>query len=268
MTIRRSILAALLSIALAACADTTPTRFDGGVPDAAPMDAAVDTALDATADVQMDAPADAIGADGGALPGFGAIAGPCAMITAELTTPTSSYFLNRLDFGADPYDDPADLERLTAGGQEILAEGTAGGSSGLSEAFAYEVLARCEGATLVKTETEIVYDTAGALTDILVEIDGVRLGVSVTRAFVFPPTDPFTVAIATERLTGKLSGVLESSENVSEEDAWTKQILLIVAYADMHAESLMTAYGSLDPSLTADTIVYVVVTDGMDEPLY
>ena len=37
------------------------------------------------------------------------------------------------------------------------ADGTAGGSSGLSEALAYEVLARCEGASmLVASETEVM----------------------------------------------------------------------------------------------------------------
>ncbi len=41
-----------------------------------------------------------------------------------------------------------------------------------------------------------------------------------------------------------------------------------MAYADMHAESLETAWDSLDATLTADTIVYVVVTDGRDDPLY
>ncbi len=130
------------------------------------------------------------------------------------------------------------------------------------------MLARCEGASLRETETEIVYDTMGDLTDMVVEIEGVRLGVSVTRAFVFPPSDPYTVAIATDLLNDKLMGVLESSANVSAEDAWAKQILVVVAYADMHAGSIMTAYEALDSGVKADTIVYVVVTDGMDEPLY
>jgi hypothetical protein len=75
----------------------------------------------------------------------------------------------------------ADPVGVSAGAQEILAEGTAGGSSGYSEAFAFEVLHRCEGAELIKSETEIVYDTPGALTDILVRIDGMPVGVSVTR---------------------------------------------------------------------------------------
>ena len=37
-----------------------------------------------------------------------------------------------------------------------------------SEVFAYEWLARCEQATLLKTETEIVYDVVGKKADILV----------------------------------------------------------------------------------------------------
>ncbi len=250
---------------LGACGDDSAR--DAAVADSAMADSQVDAAPDGGADAAPDSQADAA-ADAGASLGFGHIAGPCAMITGEVTSPSPSYFLNRLDFADDPFDDPEDLPFLTDGGREILAEGTAGGSSGVSEAFAYEVLARCEGASLLKTETEIVYTGTGKITDMLVEIDGIKVGVSVTRAFVFPATDPFTVAIARERLTDKLSDVLLSSAQVAPEDAWVKQILVIMAYGEMHAASLMTAWGALDAAVTADTIVYVVITDGMDEPVY
>src|SRR5207237_10433248 len=70
------------------------------------------------------------------------------------------------------YNDPADRPLLTPGGKIIVETPNAGGSSIYSEVFAFEQLARCEMAGLLKTETQIVYDTAGKITDILVTIDG------------------------------------------------------------------------------------------------
>ncbi len=271
---------ALLAILLACGGDSTPA--DGG-PDAA-LDAEFDAGSDAGSDAGLDAGFDAgldagfdAGSDAGLdagmdastpAPGFGVIAGPCPMVLGELAADAPSFFRNRLDFGEDPFDVPDDVSRLTPGGQEIWMEGTLGGSSGESEVFAYEILSRCEGATLLKSESEITYAVEGAKTDILVDFAGTPIGVSVTRAFVFPPTDPYTVDIARDLLTRKLTDILESSANVAPSDRWQKQILVVMAYADMHAESIMSAWAGLDPSVTADTIVYVVVTDGMDEPLY
>ena len=168
---------------------------------------------------------------------------------------------------ADPYDD-ADLARLTAGGREIIADGNAGGSSIMSEVFAFEVLARCELATLVKTETEVVYDTQGKITDLLVEIDGQKVGVSVTRAVGFPFDDPYTVEKATAILEKKLADIQVSTANVSDGDRWVKQILHIIAYADAHVTSIETAWNALDSGLRGDTIILVTVSDGDDAFIY
>ncbi|NIS34973.1 MAG: hypothetical protein GWO04_35775, partial [Actinobacteria bacterium] len=73
------------------------------------FDAAPDATTDGASDAVADAPVDATSDTGGAGGGFGTIAGPCAMIHGELGTTTPSYFSNRLDFGADPFDDPEDL---------------------------------------------------------------------------------------------------------------------------------------------------------------
>lgn len=239
------------------------SRFDGGIdaPDDSGLDAPIDSPID-------DAGADAV--DAMADMGFGEIDGPCPLILDELTSGSGAYFFTRLDFADDPFDDPEDTDQLTEGGQEILAEGTLGGSSGISEVFAYEVLERCEGASLVKSETEIEYmpDTSGPSTDILVGFDATRIGVSVTRAVGFPRDDPYSVAQATTLLEDKLGDILLSSARVSAADAWVKQILVVMAYEDMHAESLQAAWLTIDPDVRADTLVYVVVTDGMDGPIY
>ena len=228
-------------------------------------------AVDAGA-VRLDAGVEDAGrVDGGgsvAAPGFGTISGDCGEVSAELSDAAPSLFENHIDFANDPFDLNTDLSQLTIGGQEIIADGNAGGSSVLSEVFSYEVLARCEGALLLKTETEVRYDQAGKITDLLVEIDGEKVGVSVTRAVGFPRDAPYTIEQARALLEDKLSDILISSANVSAEDAWVKQVLHVVAYAEQHAESVRAAWAQVDSTVRADTIVLVTVTDGDDAFIY
>jgi len=201
------------------------------------------------------------------LDGFGAISGTCGVLDDELTSSQSTFLTNAIDFGLDPYD-PADFALLSPGGQEIINDGNAGGNSLLSEVFAYEVLHRCELAQLLKTETEIVYDTTGTITDFLVNINGMQVGVSVVRAVGWPREDPYTVTQAQAILQDKLSGVLASSANVSAGDRWVKQILHVIAYAPEHVASLQAAYDLLDAATKADTIVLVTISNGEDIFLY
>lgn len=203
------------------------------------------------------------------LPGFGAIAGDCGVLDdAAWGSSAPAFFVNHLDFKDDPYDEE-DYELLSAGGQKILDDGNAGGSSIASELFAYEVLHRCELATLLKTETEILYtDEEGKITDLLVWLDERNVGVSVTRAVGWPQDAPYTSEQATELLAGKLQGVLDSSANVAPQDAWARQILHILAFGDAHATRLEAAWQSLDEALRADTFVIVTVTDGDDGFIY
>ena len=201
--------------------------------------------------------------------GFGVISGSCGVIDAALRQqPEPILIQNAIDFDDDPYDD-VDYEELTDGGREIISDGNAGGSSLYSEVFAFEVLTRCVGAVLLKTETEILYeDPQGKMTDLLVSLDGVQVGVSVTRAVGFPREDPYTVEQAQGLLEQKLDGILASSANVTDADGWDKQILHIIAYAPEHAESLRAAFELVDPAVQSNTIVYVTVSDGEDSFLY
>jgi hypothetical protein len=187
----------------------------------------------------------------------------------ELTSAEPAVFLNSLDFGTDPYDDPADRTLLTDGGERMAGTPNAGGSSLLSEVFALEVLARCEGATLLKTETEIDYDAAGTkITDMLVQIDGEKIGVSVVRAFHYPPSEPYPPADAETLLTRKLTDIQESSAHVVEADRWRKQILAVLAYDEPTADVWNTVLPTLSTDVRGDTIVLVTVTDGADDPIY
>jgi hypothetical protein len=260
------------------------TVVDAGHEDAGHEDAGSDAAA-----TDASTPDDAAAPDGGApddggpteagppddagvtvpLPGFGTITGSCGVLDGtELTDGTSYFVENHLDFGTDPYD-AADLSRLTVGGQKIVTDPNAGGSSKLSEAFAVEVLTRCELASLLKTEMEIVYtDPAGKLTDELVQIQGYKIGVSVTRAVGYPFDAPYTVAQAKALLDKKLQGVLDSTANVSTADRWQKQILFVLAYAQEHADAIQAAYQQEPDALKSSTILYVTVTDGADAPIY
>ena len=246
-----------------------PARLDLGAPEMSATDMrALDTptdARDAGADMRAGAPP------------LGELRGECGVLDEELTDEQSVLFRNVIDFGQDPYD-PGERGRLSPGAREILDKGNAGGSSLLSEVFAYEVLWRCEGATLQKTETEVLYidpvtgeETTmpmGSITDLVVEIDGERLGVSVVRALAFPFEDPYPRAEADRILRDKLEGIHESSRLVAPQDAWTKQILSVIAYTPQHADQIQASYMEMSEELRADTILYVTASEGDDGFLY
>ena len=84
----------------------------------------------------------------------------------------------------------------------------------------------------------------------------------------FPREDPYTKDDARALLDQKLQGVLESTANVAPEDAWSRQILYVIAYAQQHADSLNEAWEEVDVSLQSSTILWVTVSDGDDEFLY
>lgn len=223
---------------------------DGAPPDGAP-------------DVSIDAPAGGV-----PLAGFGDLSGMCGVLNdPELTGPTPMLFRDSLNF-IRRYNDPADRPLLTPGGQHMAATPNAGGNSGFSEIFAYEELARCELATFLKSETEIIYDTTGKITDLEVTIDGHKIGVSVTRAVMFPFGTPYTTDAATTLIQRKLTEIQESTANVSAQDRWQKQILAVLAYDDQHADVVAQVWAGFDASVRADTIVVVTVTNGDDTFIY
>ena len=166
------------------------------------------------------------------------------------------------------YNDPADRPLLTPGGRTIVETPNAGGSSIYSEVFAFEQLAGCEMAGLLKTETQIVYDTAGKITDILVEIDGKKIGVSVVRAVQFPFGTPYTLQNATTTIQKKLEDIQLSSMNVSAQDKWVKQILAVIAYDDQHVDTVEQAWLGMSASVKADTVLVVTATHGDDTFIY
>jgi len=211
------------------------------------------------------------GGDGGdtgdplPLPGVGALTGDCGVLSpAVLTGADPAFYALALRF-----DGPWSDADLSAGGQEIRADGNLGGSSIDSEIFAHETLYRCEGAVLVATEGEVAYaDPGGKKTDLVVDIDGLRIGVSVTRAVGWPQDAPWERADAAALLEDKLADIPLSSANVTDPHTWEKQILAVVAYSPAHADALAEAWATLGADLRLDTVLWVVATEGDDAFLY
>jgi hypothetical protein len=257
--VRRSLIAVLL----AACSgggeadDDAPAfdarasadaALDGGPPDGVPLDASSDVPLS----------------------GFGSLSGMCGVLGAtELTGTAPSLFRGDLDFAADRYDDPADRPQLTSGGQTIAATPNAGGSSLFSEVFAFEILARCELAALVATETQIAYDDpASKRADLLVSIDGTPIGVSVTRAVTYPFGNAYTPGAATTLLTKKLDDIEAARQHAVSDQHWDTSLLAALAYDSQHADVLAAAWAALPDAVRRDTIVLVFVTSGDDLFIY
>ncbi|MCK5800975.1 MAG: hypothetical protein KAI47_27495 [Deltaproteobacteria bacterium] len=200
------------------------------------------------------------------LPGFGALTGECGVLDDdEWGAPTPFFFSNALDFGSAGFD----KNLLSPGGQQILSEGNLGGNSLHSEIFSYEVLHRCELATLLKTEAKIDYtDVGGKKTDLLVSIDGRKIGVSVTRAVHFPKGQPYTEAEAQTLLHKKLSDIPLSEANAVAADAWGRSILHVIAWDAQHAQVVKDVFAALDVQVKAKTILVVTVTNGTDDYIY
>jgi hypothetical protein len=231
-----------------------------GSPAGVEPDAAVVHEIDATVDATVDSPP--------AATGFGELSGMCGVLmSADLTSATPELVRATMTF-ARAYSDPADRPLLTPGGQHLAETPNAGGSSGLSEIFAYEQLARCEHADLLKTETEIVYDGTGKITDLEVQFSGTKIGVSVTRAQAFPLGSTYTFDAASTLITRKLNDIQASSAHVSAGDKWTKQVLAILAWDSAAADTMAEAWTMADPSVKADTIVIITTTDGEDTFIY
>jgi hypothetical protein len=191
------------------------------------------------------------------------LSGACGVVQSELTQPTPTLENNLLVFVAGETYDRASL---SPGGQELFDVANAGGSSVESEVMSFEVLHFCEGAKLLKSETQIAYQPpsdagANTITDILVEIAGAKVGVSVTRAY-HPPSIPYTDADAKSLLEKKLVGINRSSERVLPEDKWVKQILHVLSVSQANTDAIGRVWGTIDPAIRADTIVLVTQTNG------
>ncbi|MFZ4577883.1 MAG: hypothetical protein ACOYOB_05735 [Myxococcota bacterium] len=272
----------LFAIVAPGCSESdSPGSTDAAVDDVAddsadlpdttpPVDTAEDaTAADTAADLVVEVETDDAGQDpddgatvSATLTAWGQIEGACGgAISAELTKPMPSFLVNSYTFAKPGPFDPGPLR---PGALKRYEGDNAGGSSKCSEVMSMQLLFDCEGATTLKTELEIVYTGQGGITDWMAEFDGLKIGVSVTRAYLGPSVTTYSVDKAKELLAKKLTGIQESTGLVRPEDKWQKQILHVWTLQPTWVPMLQEAWDSLDATVKADTIVLVTVEVGAD----
>lgn len=193
---------------------------------------------------------------------LGTLSGSCGIVKTLLTSPSPGFEKNQLVFVAgDTYDKAS----LSDGGDTIYDTPNAGGSSVESEVMSFEVLHACEGASLLKTETQIGYYPAdggpASITDILVSIDGKKVGVSVTRAYK-PSNQSYPDSDVKALLEKKLEGIVVSSGRVKPADKWVKQILHVFTANKAASDAVARVLPTIDASLRADTVVLLTQTTG------
>lgn len=195
---------------------------------------------------------------------LGSLAGPCPLLGSELLAPDPSLYFDTLGFASgEMYTKSA----LSPGGAVLFDTPNAGGSSTESEVMSFEVLHFCEGATLVASETGVEYDAAvdggmNSITDILVEIDGKKVGVSVTRAYKPTSQGAQTDSEIKSLLEKKLAGINASSARVKPAYKWVKQILHVFSFSADSTAAIDRVWPTIDATLRADTIVLVTTTTG------
>lgn len=256
--------ALLVAIGLAACSSESPATIEA---DAQTRDGSVSTEDGAipppedAAPTPADADVKETGPTGDIL---GTLSGSCGQITAEIGKPTPSAFSNVLAFAVG---DTFDKANLSDGGDRILDTPNAGGSSIESEVMSFEILHYCEGAKLLKTEKEIVYQPVvdggpSTITDLLVEIDGKKVGVNPIRVYK-PQNQPQpTDADVKKSLEDKLTSIRGSSARVTPADKWVKQIMHVYTASQANTDAVMRVLPTIDAATRADTVVLVTRATG------
>lgn len=243
--------------------DGSSSERDAASPDSSGLSTSFEDATFADSSLRSDSEvsASATGNDG-------ILSGQCGEIDAvEVDSNEAFFFENHMDFPVRLMANAIGI--FEAGTQALIENPNAGGSSVLSEAMAFEMLARCDGASLRATENEVTYQPPDSeKTDFVITLDGETVGVSVTRAFVFNPSQEYTASEAQRVIGHKLAGIIESTQTVQPPYQWRKQILVVLTPSEMNAAIVRTVWEGLDTAMRADTIVVVTVTSGEDDFVY
>lgn len=153
---------------------------------------------------------------------------------------------------------------LSKGGQRILSCPNAGGSSEWSEAISFECLQSMIGPALqlLFTEMEIEYEPMSKIMDFSVSIQGIPMGVSVTRVINFRDLKKkykgiFTYPAVRDLLYKKLYGIILSTKGVSDQHRWEKQCLHIFTTSSFVSQAVISEYEKLDPFFKNNVLVVV-----------
>ena len=244
---------------------TSDTVEDANVMDASPAetttpaDVDLDTSPPVDGGIDTSQPGDVSSQPGQTA--WGAITGDCGSVSAAVSDTSSSILTTTFTF-----DDPEkfDAASLEGRAKKRYDEPNAGGSSKCTEVMSMQLLMECEGATVNKLETEIMYDVQGKIADYIVDIGDVKTGVSVTRAYKGPVVDVYTLEDATSLLEKKLAGIEEARQNASEADTWDKSLVHIWTLHPEWAETVTEAWDALESELKASTVVLITVEAGSE----
>jgi hypothetical protein len=192
---------------------------------------------------------------------WGLITGACGEVAAAVQAGEAGVLQTTYTF-----EDAEDFDTEGLSGQTLkrYEEPNAGGSSRCTEVMSMQLLMDCEGASVLKNETEMVYDTEGKIADYLAEVGGVTTGVSVTRAYKGPTIDVYTLEDATDLLEKKLDGIQQARANVSAADAWDASVVHVWTLHPAWAETVEVAWEALGAELKADTLIVITVEVGSD----
>jgi hypothetical protein len=257
----------LVTFALAACADSastpdtqakTDTAMPGWPPDTnwtQPTNPGADTHTS----VDMHSPQDTGPLPAGKNTAWGVIAGACGVLGAEITSQSPGYFENTYHFANAAFFDPTNLAK---GPQNRFSGGNSGGSSICSEVMSMQVLVDCDDASVYKTEGEIIYTQEGSKADYVALLNFAKVGVSVTRAYLGPNNDQYSVEQARSLLEKKLDKMNKSAAIVSPADGWVKQIIHLWTLKPAWAALVKQGWDLVDPGLKGSTILLVTIEQG------
>lgn len=240
--------------------DDTSLAGDGGTDAASDADAAAE-AGDATDAGGGDAGGDV--ADAAPFDIVGTASGECGAIKGLLTTTESVVVEIPLLFDAT---DKYERARLSPGGQKVYDAPNAGGSSKESEVMTFELLHHCDGAVLLKTETEVKYGPAAdgmpaSITDMIVSIGGVKIAANPKRVFKPLPLT-MTDTEVRDQLVKDFTSINGSNARVLPEDKWVKQILHVWVPSVTYYDAVKRVLPTIDASIRSNTIVLITRTTG------
>ena len=190
---------------------------------------------------------------------WGTITGDCGAIGDAISEQSPAILLTTYTF-----DDPNTFDSGVLEGQrkKRFEEPNAGGSSKCTEVMSMQLLVNCEGAVITKLETEITYVNEGKIADYLADIDGIKTGVSVTRAYKGPVVDTYTEDDALALLEKKLDGIEQARLNASEADRWDQSLLHVWTLHSDWADTVIQTYEKMDLGSTYPAVVLVTVEEG------